>query len=127
MSAIHHLDPAEKSDFYRRCFQALATPGIFINADEVRPESDDDYLARCRRWVAHKKQAMEAGLIHPSIHPALRQWEARNVGGFGGPRQSGDDCHEAVGVQLGYLSRAGFPTVHCVWERDMWAVLVAAK
>jgi SAM-dependent methyltransferase len=125
MSAIHHLDSSEKRQLYRRCFDALSQPGVLINADEVRPEDDNDYLARCKAWVAHKKRAMAAGLISASIHPALRQWEERNVGGFGKPRQSGDDCHETVRVQLEYLSQAGFQTVTCPWEKEMWAVLFA--
>jgi tRNA (cmo5U34)-methyltransferase len=127
MSAIHHLEPSEKLQLYQRCFEVLSEPGVFINADEVRPLDDNDYLARCKAWVAHKKRAMAAGLIPASIQPALRQWEERNVGGFGTPRRSGDDCHETVQDQLSYLSRAGFPKVGCPWQRDMWAVLFAEK
>jgi hypothetical protein len=70
---------------------------------------------------------MTAGLIPASIHPALRGWEERNVGRFGEPRQSGDDCHETVQDQLAYLSAAGFTTVECPWEKEMWAILFAAK
>jgi tRNA (cmo5U34)-methyltransferase len=127
MSAIHHLDPDEKQDLYRRCYDALEPGGVFINADEVRPEDDGDYLARCQAWVAYKKQAMQAGLIPESIHPALRQWAERNVTRFGEPRKSGDDCHETAETQLGYLRSCGFSRVQCPWQREMWAVLHAVK
>ena len=123
MSAIHHLEPAGKRDLYRRCSEALQPAGVFINADEVRPADDADYLARCRAWVAHKSRAMDAGLIPASIHPALRQWEERNVRRFGEPRKSGDDCHETVEAQVGYLSACGFPRVECTWHKEMWAIL----
>jgi tRNA (cmo5U34)-methyltransferase len=127
MSAIHHLEPNEKSDLYRRCCESLAQGGVFINADEVRPADDADYLARCEAWVAHKKRAMESGLIPTSIHPALRQWEQRNVQRFGESRKSGDDCHETIEAQLGYLRDAGFRQVDCPWHQEMWAILYAVK
>ena len=127
MSAIHHLEPSEKMKLSQDCFEALTKPGVFVNADEVRPVDNSEYLARCQAWVAHKKRAMAAGLISESIHPALRQWEERNVGGFGSPRRSGDDCHETVQAQLNYLRDAGFEKVHCPWQKEMWAILFAEK
>lgn len=127
MSAIHHLEPDEKKDLYRRCFDTLVPGGLLLNADEVRPKGDDEYLARCRAWVAHKKRAMAAGLIPESIHPALRGWEERNVLRFGEPRKSGDDCHETIEAQLGYLTDAGFRQVDCSWQKEMWAILRGVK
>ena len=127
MSAIHHLEPAEKRDLYRRCFEALVPDGLLVNADEVRPENDEEYLARCRAWVAHKKRAIAAGLIPESIHTALRGWEERNVLRFGEPRKSGDDCHETIDAQLGYLTAAGFRQVSCPWQEQMWAILHGVK
>lgn len=127
MSAIHHLEPAEKQCLYRRCFQSLAPGGVFINADEVRPADDADYLARSKAWVGHKRRAMDAGLIPESIHPALRQWEERNVNHFGEPRKSGDDCHETVEAQLGCLRDAGFRQVECPWYQEIWAILHGVK
>ncbi len=127
MSAIHHLEPAEKMDLYRRCFDSLAPGSVFINADEVRPSDDAYYLTRCKAWVALKRRAMDASLIPPSIHPALRQWEERNVNHFGEPRKSGDDCHETIDAQLGYLRDAGFSQVECPWRQEMWAILHAIK
>src|SRR5207302_403528 len=43
MSAIHHLEPAEKESLYRRCYELLAPGGILLNGDEVRAESDSEY------------------------------------------------------------------------------------
>ncbi len=91
MSAIHHLDPSEKQDLYRRCFGVLRRGGVFINADEVRPPDDADYLDRCRVWVAHMTRVMDAGLVPEPMCENLRRWADRNVANFGQPRRSGDD------------------------------------
>ena len=127
MSAIHHLDPAEKQDLYRRCFAALRPGGVFINADEVRPADDAEYLARCREWVDHMHRVMHAGLVPAPMCENLRKWEDRNVTHFGQPRKSGDDCHETIDAQLAYLADAGFSRVDCPWQREMWAILHGVK
>jgi len=127
MSAIHHLDPAEKQALYQRCFEALVPDGVLMNGDEVRPEADADYLAECRRWVVHVNRAIDAGLIPPPMQSAFRGWEARNVGQFGTPRTSGDDCHETIATQLGYFAASGFAKFDCPWQKDLWAVLRGIK
>lgn len=127
MSAIHHLDPREKQDLYQRCHAVLAPGGVFLNGDEVRATDDATYLAQVQAWAGHMHRMMETGLAPASIHPALLQWEARNVHQFGTPRRSGDDCHEMVAAQLGYLRACGFASVAAVWQKDMWAILRAVK
>lgn len=127
MSAIHHLDAGEKTRCYGRCHAALRPGGVLINADEVRPADDGDYLAACRRWAAHMHRIMDAGRVSPPMGEALRKWEARNVDQFGAPRTSGDDCHETVEAQLGYLAAAGFAPVSAPWQRDLWAILHGVK
>ena len=58
---------------------------------------------------------------------ALRGWEERNIAGFGQPRSSGDDCHETIQVQCGYLTDAGFSCVTVPWKKGMWAIFRAVK
>jgi tRNA (cmo5U34)-methyltransferase len=72
MSAIHHLDPAEKRSLYARCYDALAPGGLFINGDEFRPESNSEYRAQLEWWVANKNSATERGLIPASLHPSSK-------------------------------------------------------
>ncbi|MGQ0633477.1 MAG: class I SAM-dependent methyltransferase [Planctomycetaceae bacterium] len=127
MSAIHHLEPAEKRSIYRTCCEALEPQGLLLNGDEVRPESDEEYLALCRQWVAHKNQMIAAGVIPTQMVAALHQWEERNVTRFGEPRKSGDDCHETVAAQLGYYRAAGFRQADVPWQQEMWAVLRGEK
>ena len=51
VSAIHHLDRAEKEACCQRWFATFEPRGIFINRDEVRPTSDQDYLGGLRTSV----------------------------------------------------------------------------
>ena len=127
MSAVHHLDSDEKTTFYQRCYDALLQGGVVINGDEVRAADDADYLAQCKSWVNHMHKVMEADLVPVVMHEALLQWESRNVHQFGKVRMSGDDCHETIEAQLGYLTSCGFSTVDCPWQKDMWAILHAVK
>jgi tRNA (cmo5U34)-methyltransferase len=123
MSAIHHLDPAEKRALYARCFRALRPGGMLINGDEVRAAEDAQYLAQCQRWAAHMQRVMDEGLVPEPLCQALRGWIERNVDRFDQPRKSGDDCHETIAAQRGYLAECGFVDVGTTWQKDMWAVL----
>jgi tRNA (cmo5U34)-methyltransferase len=127
MSAIHHLEPAEKQALYRKAYQALAPGGVLLNGDEVRPAADADYLAECRTWAGHMHRAMAAGLVGEPMSDALRRWEDRNIQHFGESRQSGDDIHETAAAQLAYLRDAGFARADVPWQRQMWAVLRGEK
>jgi SAM-dependent methyltransferase len=127
MSAIHHLEPDEKRSLYSRCFEALAPGGVLMNGDEYRPETDDEYLAAMKWWVADKAAAEERGLLPVSFRPMFDAWYDRNVRRFGEPKKSGDDCHETVVAQIGYLRDAGFTQLEHVWGEKLWAVVKARK
>src|SRR5206468_547308 len=121
MSAIHHLDPAEKRSLYDRCCDALPPGGILLNGDEVRPPGDNDYLATLTAWADHMRSEMAAGTIPPPFHSALHGWIDRNVAHFGQEKKSGDDCHETIEAQLAYFRTAGFSLADAPWRRDLWA------
>ena len=127
MSAIHHLDPAEKQTFYLRCFDSLAPGGQLLNGDEVCANSSSEYLRTLQEWVAMWEAGIASGSIPRSIHAALRGWTERNVTHFDQPKQSGDDCHETVDTQLQYLRTAGFEEVKVIWQKKLWALLAAKK
>jgi tRNA (cmo5U34)-methyltransferase len=127
MSAIHHLDPAEKASLYRRCFDVLAPGGLLLNGDEVRAPDDSDYMKRLTAWADHMRRSMTGGAIPATFHDAMNGWIDRNVARFGQPKKSGDDCHETIDAQLNYFRAAGFPSADCPWQRDLWAVLRGLK
>jgi SAM-dependent methyltransferase len=127
MSAIHHLEPAEKQTLYKKCHGALAPGGVLLNGDEVRPEDDAAYLRQVQAWAEHMRRGMADGSIGEIFYPALEKWIERNVTRFGQPRKSGDDCHETIQTQLGYFRAAGFATADCPWHQAMWAVMRGVK
>lgn len=122
MSAIHHLDAKEKREFYHRAGDSLSGGGIFINGDEVRPAHDSAYLSQLRVWADHMRRLIADGLVPDSMHETLNGWIDRNVHCFGARKQSGDDCHETVDVQLKYLTGAGFTRCELLWQQNLWSV-----
>ena len=127
MSAIHHLEPMEKLALYQQACRALVPEGLFLNGDEVRDPDDAAYAAQCRHWSEHMQRLIDEQRVSPPMADALRGWIARNVTQAGGPRSSGDDCHETAAAQLEYLQRAGFQRVQAGWSRELWTVLEGAK
>ena len=89
----------------------------------MRPESDAEYLAQCRRWAESMHHEMSTGRIPAPLHAALLNWEARNVGQFGAPRVSGDDCQETIAAQLESYLRYGLNDARVLWRKDLWAIL----
>lgn len=126
-SAIHHLEFAEKRELFRQCYDALLPGGLFINGDEIRPASDDQYLAELNDWWRHMDAKLNSGEIPPNMRPILESWRERNIDRFPEPRFSGDDCHETIDAQLTAFGELGFEAVACAWTQRMWAVMVGRK
>jgi SAM-dependent methyltransferase len=127
MSAIHHLEPAEKQALYARCHQALAPNGLFLNGDELRPEPDADYLAMMEWWSERKDVDTAEGRIPESFRPVFEAWHDRNIRRFGEPKHSGDDCHETAAAQEAYLRAVGFRDVHIAWDEKLWGILFGRR
>ena len=123
MSAIHHLDPDEKQAFYQQACDALAPNGLFLNGDEVRAESDEDYRQQLDFWSRRMDQLIAEESLTPAMAEAVQGWQRRNVEEFHRPKLSGDDCHETADVQLQYLRDAGFVDVEPTWQQELWTVL----
>jgi len=127
MSAIHHLDPNEKQDLYARCYGSLAPAGLLLNGDEVRPQSDAQYLAELERWHQHMTGELKAGHIVAEFQDMIEKWRHRNIDQFGVPPKSGEDCHENLDTQLGYLRDVGFENPQAKWQASLWALMVGRK
>jgi len=127
MSAIHHLNPAEKQALYRRVYDVLAPGGRLLNGDEMRPADDEEYRNELIRWDAHMRQVVAAGLIPEGMVDLLDTWREQNITHFGRPRVSGDDYHETLSTQQQYLRAVGFRSVGAVWQQQMWTILTGDK
>ena len=125
-SALHHLDAGEKNRVFAACRAALKPGGVFINGDEYRPPSDRTYRELLEEWGEHMRSSLAAGLIPDTFGPLLDRWENSNLHDFGGPRQSGDDCHETVEEQTARLYGAGFGRVRTAYQERLWGVLAAS-
>jgi len=125
MSAIHHLEPDEKRSLYQRCRMYLGPNGIFLNGDEIRPESDEVYLEELQSWARRKHENLRAGIISAAFAETFTKWRQRNIEEFGNPRHSGDDCHETIDAQIGYLREVGFARTSIEWQKEMWAIFAA--
>lgn len=126
-SAIHHLEPHEKQAIYQRIFHVLPAGGLFLNGDEVRPESEAEYKTTMERWADFMRAGMTSGAIPAGFHPAANGWIERNVTRFGEPKKNGDDCHETGAAQLEYFRAAGFSTADITWQQELWSVLRGVK
>ena len=127
MSAIHHLEPAEKQALYAKCYTALASGGLLANGDEFRPESDAEFLALLEWWSTQKDVDAAAGRIPESFRPIFEAWHDRNITHFGEPKHSGHDCLETAAVQEEYLRAVGFHDVRVAWSEKLWGVLVGRR
>lgn len=123
MSAIHHLEPAEKQTLYARCYEVLAPGGVLLNGDEVRDPDSAVYKQHLLNWSAWKHEQIASGRLSDAMAENWRRWEERNLTHFDAPRKSGDDCHETIAAQLDYFRAAGFRQADAPWQADLWAVL----
>lgn len=126
-SALHHLDGEEKQRVFAACRAALPPGGVFVNGDEHRPPSDAAYRELLTEWGEHMDSALVTGAIPETFGPLVDQWRQRNLGDFGGPRSSGDDCHETLEEQIARLYGAGFAEVSVAFSERLWGVVVARK
>lgn len=108
--AIHHLDDCAKRTLFGRVHQALASGGMFVNAELVgAPTSffQDLYAA----W--HRSRAMEAG-------STPEEWA-------GAEERMRFDRWATVERQLAWLREVGFADADCLFKDHRFAVLVARR
>lgn len=108
--AIHHLDDAGKRELFARVHAALASGGIFVNAEQVAGPTalfDDAY----HRW--HERRAKELGTTDADWERAVESMR--------------HDRTASVERQLAWLGDAGFADADCLWKDHRLAVLAARR
>jgi tRNA (cmo5U34)-methyltransferase len=104
--AIHHLDDFAKQSLFARIAAALASGGLFVNAEQVlgpTPEAEDRYV---RFWHA---EIRAAGVSEEEIAAAA-------------DRMAFDRC-ASVEAQLAWMRIAGLRDVDCGFKSWRFAVL----
>jgi tRNA (cmo5U34)-methyltransferase len=104
--SIHHLEDDAKRRLFARVADALQPGGAFINADEVRAQTDAAQQRTFARWLL---QVRDAGAPEDDIAAALERKRF--------------DRLVTVGDQLAWMSDAGLRDVDCVYKYLMFAVM----
>jgi tRNA (cmo5U34)-methyltransferase len=105
--SIHHLEHDEKRSLYKRIFAALNPGGIFVNAEQVEGETEDEH----RRNMAYWEDFIRSGPLPESI---AREAISRR------------DTLDRVGkasLQLAWLRESGFSSVDIVYKNRMLVVM----
>ena len=126
-SAIHHLEPAEKRALFAPLLCHAPARRRLYQWRRVSTGERRRIPALLEDWSGHMNAAIDAGRIPASFRQTLDHWYDRNIRGFGEPKTSGDDCHETLTTQVGYLQDAGFAQVETVWAERLWGVIKAGK
>jgi tRNA (cmo5U34)-methyltransferase len=108
--AIHHLPAFEKAALSRRVFEALRPGGVFVNAEQVAGETQEEDATNHRGW---REEARTLGATDEDLALA--------------DERMSEDQPSTVPEQLAWLSDAGFEDVVCRFRHGMFAVLAGRK
>jgi tRNA (cmo5U34)-methyltransferase len=98
--AIHHLEHAEKQALFRKVYDLLRSPGVFINLDQIKGPSPALQQFYWESWLEHvHKQGAPEEQIQASIQ-----------------RRKTYDKDAPLSDQLDWLCEAGFQNVDCVYK-----------
>ncbi len=109
--SIHHLAHEEKQDLFRRIYSVLRKPGVFINVDQIRGETD---YVRKLYWDHWLNQVREREPSEKKIQESI-------------DRRTEFDRDAALVDQLRWLGEAGFINVDCVYKNFFVGVFLAMK
>jgi tRNA (cmo5U34)-methyltransferase len=110
--AIHHLDGSEKRMLFRDLAAALASAGVLVIADIVRPPDARGLNVAAEQW----DEAVRARAL--ALDGDLRAFAEFERLGWNYFRDSGGnsiDKPSSLAEQLAWLAEAGFVGVDCQW------------
>ncbi len=108
--SIHHLADSRKRVLFGKIFNALEPGGVFVNADQVRGETDSIEQRNHEHWLI---RAREHGVEESALRAALDRMTL--------------DRAATLDEQLGWLREAGFREVACEYKNLIFAVYCARK
>jgi len=109
--SIHHLEPPDKLQIFRRIFAALNPRGIFVNAEQVMGETPDQHKRNMTYW----EDFLRTGPLPEVV------WKRAMV------RRNTLDRLEKLTVQIAWLRETGFTSVDLLYKNHMLAVMRGRK
>jgi tRNA (cmo5U34)-methyltransferase len=98
--SVHHLEDRMKATLFRNIYRILGNRGMFINADQVKGETEAIDLVYREVWL---RQVLESGISADDFQAARERMKADRQG--------------TLEDQLGFLRSSGFNEVNC-WYRN---------
>lgn len=108
--SIHHLEDEKKKLLYKKLYSILKPKGIFVNADQVRSNSNYIELLNKSKW---RTSVENSGLLKEEILSAFDRVKL--------------DKESTLDEQLAWLKEAGFSDVDCIYKYYHFAVLFGRK
>lgn len=108
--SIHHLKDSSKRVLFHKIHGALDSGGVFVNADQIRGESDLVESRNRRAWLRRVRE------LHPAesdLYAALKRMEL--------------DHRAPIETQLEWLREAGFREVVCSYRNLIFALCSGIK
>jgi tRNA (cmo5U34)-methyltransferase len=109
--SIHHLTDPEKRSLFQTVFKSLRDPGVFINVDQIRGETEAVRRLYWNRWMKHVRQS---GATEEQIQSSIS-------------RRTEFDKDALLSDQIAWLNEAGFSSVDCVYKNYFLGVFLAIK
>jgi len=109
--SIHHLSDGEKRDLFRRVYEVLRRPGVFLNIDLVKgptPYLEEFY---CSNWYGKMRSA---GASEEEVRAGIE-------------RRISYDRDALMDDQLLWLRRAGFADADCVCRNFKMGLFLGLK
>ena len=110
--AIHHLDGQQKRTLFRDLAAALASGGVLVIADIVRPPDARGLAVAAQQWdevVRARALALDGDLR------AFDEFQRLGWNYFRDPDGDTIDKPSSLAEQLAWLAEAGFVGVDCQW------------
>ncbi|MBI3004127.1 MAG: class I SAM-dependent methyltransferase [Ignavibacteriales bacterium] len=110
--ALHHVDDmAKKTRIYRNIFQALGSPGIFLNGDCTMSQQKTVQESELRVWSDFMKSQ---GMSDEEVKKHFAEWDE-------------EDTYFSLSEEFSALHAAGFQEPECFWKNGPMAIYGGLK
>jgi tRNA (cmo5U34)-methyltransferase len=110
--ALHHLENDQsKKDFYKKVYDVLTDPGVFINADVVLASSEYNQIINMIKWIDYMNKNVTCEEI-------FSNWI---------PKYKAEDRPAKLMDQLKWLEDIGFRSVDVYWKYYNFSVYGGLK